>query len=406
MAPDKKSTFVNVDELMPKISLEDVARHYGVLLPELHRVGSETRTRCFLSCGRTTETGDRVVAIQEGDPSKKWHCHQYGCGKGGNLVSLCDLLKSGPNAAGKPRGERFKEIAKDLQTIAEGGPVASPGQPATPKAPAVPEVKVNVPLAKSPNERARALTDLDAKFVHDLAALPPAASAYLRRRPFLSPEVCGRWRVGYLPRDTGEDKSGGTMRGKIVYCYRSEAGDVLTWFGRDPEYETKHKAWEATDKSEREPEKFHFVKGFHRGIELFGQHALRSDTAAEKLKTLGLLVVEGPNDAIRLDTLGVPAVALCSNTITREQAAKIASIAREIAGRVATVLLDCDAEGETGMKQCLGYLAQLTPVRLAWTSKMYGGKFKGRQPESLREEEWQEIAEYLHVGKADGWSVS
>src|SRR5437660_4652530 len=126
MSPEKKS-FVNVDELMPKISLEDAARYYGVLLPELHRISSETRARCFLACGRTTETGDRVLAIQEGDPAKKWHCHQYGCGKGGNLVSLCDLMKPGPNAGGKPRGERFKEIAGDLKAMAAGetGPALS-----------------------------------------------------------------------------------------------------------------------------------------------------------------------------------------------------------------------------------------------------------------------------------------
>lgn len=33
-----------------------------------------------------------------------------------------------------------------------------------------------------------------------------------------------------------------------------KSGDVLTWFGRDPEFEQKHKAWETTDKTEREPE--------------------------------------------------------------------------------------------------------------------------------------------------------
>ncbi len=63
-----------------------------------------------------------------------------------------------------------------------------------------------------------------------------------------------------------------------------------------------------------------------------------------------------------------------------------------------TVFLDCDPEGENGMRQCLGYLAQLCPVRLAWTSKMYGGKFQGRQPESLSEAEWQEISAFLTNG--------
>lgn len=38
----------------------------------------------------------------------------------------------------------------------------------------------------------------------------------------------------------------------------------------------------------------------------------RSPEAAEKLRSLGLVLVEGPNDVVRIDALGVPAVALCS----------------------------------------------------------------------------------------------
>lgn len=403
MPPDKPG-FINVDELLPQLRLEDVARFYGVMLPELSRVGSETRARCFLNCGRTTETGDRALAIQTEHPAKQWACHQYGCGKNGNLVSLCDLLKPGANTGGRPRGQRFKEIAADLVAMSRGEvPAGIPAAPAVADAPSPEALRVNVPLAQSPNERARTLTTLDAKFTLDVATMPPAASSYLRRRSFLTPEVCRAWRVGYLPRDTGEDKAGGTMRGKVVYPYLSETGELLTWFGRDPGFEEKHKTWEATDRSEREPEKFHFVKGFHRGVELFGQHRLSTNEGTvEKLRGLGLLLVEGPNDCIRMATLGVPALALCSNQITREQAAKAARLGREYADGIVTIFLDCDSEGENGMKQCLGYLAQLTPVRLAWTSKMYGGKFKGRQPESLRIDEWQEIAAFLRTGNTTG----
>lgn len=389
---EKKSGFINVDELMPKVSVEDAARYYSVPLPELKRIGSESRSRCFLNCGRTQETGDRVLAIQADTALKTWHCHQYGCGKGSNLIGLCDLMKPGPNAGGKPRGERFKEIARDLLAMAEGRPPEESGAvPAAPRAPQVPAPAVNVPLAESPNERARGLVTLDAKFVRDVAAMPPKASTYLRRRPYLTPEVMAAHRMGFLPRDTGPDKSGGTMRGKVVYPYFSESGQILTWFGRNVDYDDEHQAWEQTDKSEREPEKFHFVKGFQRGLELWSQDSLRAPEYAEKLKSLGLILVEGPNDVIRLGTLGVPAVALCGNQITREQAAKAARLARELAGGIVTIFLDCDAEGENGMKQCLGYLAQLSPVRLAWTSRMYGGKFKGRQPESLSLQEWTEV---------------
>lgn len=401
----EKKTFVNVDELMPQLSVQEVANFYGVELPELHQVGQEIRTRCFLACGKSKETGDRAVAIQASSPTKNWYCHQYGCGKSGNLVSLCDLLKPGDNAGGRPRGERFKAVAADLLAMTKGeGPTGD----AAPRAPApspAPEPEINIPLAASPNERARALTELDRKFTLELAAMPPGASSYFRRRPFLSPEVCRRWRVGYLPRDTGEDKSGGTMRGKIVYPYFSGTGEVLTWFGRDPEFEEKFRKWDGAGRTEKEPEKFHFVKGYHRGLELFGQHALREAQAVETLKTLGMIVVEGPNDVIRLDSLGVSAVGLCSNFISREQATKAAALARELGNGIVTVMLDCDEQGEKGMKQCLGYLSQFIPVRLAWTSKMFHGKFAGRQPESLSLEEWKEIDCFLRTGQRDGWKL-
>ena len=105
---------------------------------------------------------------------------------------------------------------------------------------------------------------------------------------------------------------------------------------------------------------------------------------------------------IRLDTLGVPAVGLCSNAIPREQAVKAAQLARQFTGGIVIIFLDCDPEGETGMKQALGYLAELVPVRLAWTRNMYGGKFKGRQPESLSPDEWKTIRAYVNQGPNGG----
>jgi len=390
--PEKTRAFINVDELVPQVTVEQVAAYYGVPLPELKRIGEETRMRCFLNCGKTQETGDRALAIQEGHPARQWQCHQYGCGKNGNLVGLMDLLKPGENMVGRPRGDRFKQIAADLKAIVDGLPLVEPLRAAPAVAASSPPPKRNVPLAASDNERARGLIDLDAKFITDPTMMPPAAASYFRRRPFLSPEVCKSWRVGYLPRDVGgEDKSGGTMRGKIVYGYKDDEGNVLTWFGRDPEFEEKRHRWEAAGRIDREPEKFHFVKGFHRGLELFGQNGrerLATSGYREKLKQLGLIVVEGPNDVIALDCLGIPAVGLCSNTITDEQADKLAVWAQKFAGGVITLMLDCDAEGENGAKQALWKLAQRSRVRLAWSNEMHGGAFKGRQPESISADEW------------------
>src|SRR5207245_2431197 len=105
---------------MPAVTLEQIATYYGAPLPALKRVGAETRTRCFLNCGRETRSSDRALAIQTDDPAKVWTCHEAGCGRGGNLVSMCDLLKPGQSGGGRPRGQRFKEIAKDLAAMADG----------------------------------------------------------------------------------------------------------------------------------------------------------------------------------------------------------------------------------------------------------------------------------------------
>src|SRR5487761_1466366 len=392
MAAEKSAGFVNVDELMRELTVEQVALFYGVQLPDATRVGNETRMKCFLLCGKGHETGDRALAIQTEHPAKQWRCHQYGCGKGGNLVSMCDLLKPGTSMNGRPRAQRFKEIASDIRKMVAGVfDAPRPAEAPTVAAALPPPPKVNVPLAWSENERARALVHLDEKFLVDPADMSPAASAYFRRRPYLTPEHCRKWRMGYLPRDTGgTDKAGGTMRGMVVYPMLNEEGEVLTWFGRDPDFERKHQQWIAANKEGREPEKFHFVKGFHRGLELFGQNGkqrLQERSYRDALRELGLIVVEGSNDVVALDAIGVPSVGLCSNMMTDAQVKKVVRWAKELAGGVVTLMLDCDAEGENGMKQALWQIAQHCRVRLAWSSEMFGGRFKGRQPESLTADE-------------------
>lgn len=194
-----------------RVSLEQAPPFYGVELPELRRIGDEIRTRCFLNCGRHDETGDRALAIQPEHPARIWRCHEAGCGRGGNLVSLCDLLKHGEHSGGKPRGVRFKAILHDLQAMAAG---EAPPSAAQIDAPASPPQKIappgNRPLAESDNERARGLVNLDEKFVVDPAKMTPKAARYFRHRQYLTPEAAKRWRMGYLPRDAGADRAGGT----------------------------------------------------------------------------------------------------------------------------------------------------------------------------------------------------
>jgi hypothetical protein len=271
---------------------------------------------------------------------------------------------------GRPRGDRFKEVLAALQQIA--GDTGTSSSASTPKPNgemATEAPKVNMPLAESSNERARGLVDLHEKFITEPALMNPSAASYFRQRPYLTNDVATQWRMGYLPRDTGGDSGGGTMRGKIVYQLRDDGGRVVGYCGRDPDFERKHTDWVRGGRQENEPAKVTFPKGLHRGLLLYGEHRLRKEEVRNQLQTLGtVVVVEGPNDAIRLSLLGVPAVAVCSNRMTDEQADKLAHWVAELGDLPVTLLLDLDPEGESGMQQALWSLAQRCTVRLGWRS--------------------------------------
>ena len=199
----------------------------------------------------------------------------------------------------------------------------------------------------------------------------------------MTPEMMKKFRCGYLP-----SNAKGLLRGHFVYGYPDTEGNILTWFGRNLNYEDQHKKWQRTGDSSKEPRKFKFVKGFHRGQELFGEPHFHELSTLEQIRQTGIILVEGPNDVINLHTLGVPALAVCSNTITETQADKLATLANNTPGGHISVMFDLDKEGENGAKQTVLELAKRCRVRLAWSIDLVDGQFKGRQPESVTAEDW------------------
>ena len=159
-------------------------------------------------------------------------------------------------------------------------------------------------------------------------------------------------------------------------------------FGRNLKFEDQHEKWQRAGDSKNEPSKFRFVKGFHRGQELFGEDIYRRDADPELTRRLGVLVVEGPNDVMNLHTLGVPAVAACSNLLTDEQVDKLATLAHEFGDDTVSVMFDLDREGEKGAEQAILKLAGRCSVRMAWTLELAEGTFQKRQPELLTADEW------------------
>jgi len=135
--------------------------------------------------------------------------------------------------------------------------------------------------------------------------------------------------------------------------------------------------------------RFPSAKFFRRGQELYGQQVRRLDEPGyrDKIAEIGILVVEGMNDVIRLDADGVPAVALMSNEITDEQVEKIVRWARRLAAGRVSLMLDNDDHGREGAKSTLWKLARQTPVLVA--------DYPAAQPEHLSFEEIEEVYQKL-----------
>jgi 5S rRNA maturation endonuclease (ribonuclease M5) len=169
----------------------------------------------------------------------------------------------------------------------------------------------------------------------------------------------------------------------------NERGEIISYSGRDLNFETKWDDWIKSGKPEgKKPGKHRYVSGYHRGLELYSGHAtrLQEPWVKESLNRYGLVIVEGMNDVMRLDELQVAAVGLGSNKVTTEQLEKLTRFARQLTNNRIRLLPDCDEEGESGFKDLLWKLAEnQLQTRLAWSSKTNAG----RQPESLTQDEWQ-----------------
>ena len=400
---EKPQKHIDVDSLQQQVTVDQLARYYGVQLPEHFGTTGEQRMPC--PCHDCQGNSDmRSVSINLSDPFKRWKCHRegYGCGAQGNLVTLAYCFKQGAMpAGGKPRGREFFAIAEDLEAIAGGTtrPEVSSSTVSDVRTDARDDTKVvlekqpNIPLAQSENQAARKLVTLDDELVRDVAQMTPEASAYARRRAFYSESLCQECRTGYMP-----SSSRSTLRGKWVFGISDEESNPLAWVGRNVKYEKEHQAWLEAGRGGDEPAKYRFpsTKLFRRGLELYGQEWLRDERFGESLRKIGLLVVEGFNDRIRLHDLGVASVALMSNKATNEQITKLAQVAEEHANGRIGIMLDTDTRGDEGAKDLLWQLhEQNVEAYLVWSRNKHDGAYKDREPESIDLGEWRKILDNM-----------
>lgn len=391
---------MSVDEVQARTTLEEAASLCGVHI-DIKGSGKEVRIDCPFGCVGD-HFGRKEVAINAEHPQKIFMCHSYSCKFRGNLLTLMHGWLTGAKPTdGKLKGDEFRQVGKVLSAhAARNVPRHATRQSvATVLSFPTSESIRNIPLIQSSEEKIREIHNIDEKFIVDVAAMSPTASTYVRRHPCLSPESMKKWRCGYLPNDGGGDKRGWSLRGNIIYPVLSEDGLVLAWAARDVQHEDKEREFgrlSPTERAGRSPSAKHrFPKGFHRSTEFAGQQRSRLGEPGyrEFIDRHGILVVEGFNDVIGLDNLGIPAVGIMSNRITEAQVEKLARWAKHLTGGRVTLMFDCDEAGDEGAKEALWLLTQCgLTVRLAWTRAMHGGHFIGRQPESLTLDEWRQLS--------------
>lgn len=387
--------YQSVDDLQAQTTLQEAAAKCGVAV-EVHGSGRQARLDCPFGCPGD-HAGRREISVDTANPQKVFACHAYSCEVRGNLLALMHgWLTATRPAGGKLKGDEFKRVRDVLSGAPQQAAAVAKKQPAAGASEKAEDAVRNVPLALSSNEKARDLATLDQKFLRDVAHMPPPAASYVRRHPCLTPAMMAKWQVGVLPLDGGGDKRGWSLRGQLLYPVLAEDGKVLAWVARDPQYEAKEEAFKGMNVEqrarERAPVKHRFPVDFHRGLELFGQHASRLEEPGcrETIRRHGIVVVEGFNDVLGLDALGVPAVAIMSNRITEQQVTKVERWAKVLASGKLTLLFDADEAGDTGAKEALWLFGQRRlDVRLGWSRAMHGGQFMGKQPETLTREEWE-----------------
>jgi 5S rRNA maturation endonuclease (ribonuclease M5) len=390
--------YIDVDKLQAETTLEQAAALCGY--PLVTKGSSpEVRIDCPFEC-HGDHAGRKEVAINIENPQKVFQCHGYQCGVRGNLLTLMHGFLTGAlPTGGKLKGTEFQRVKRVLAGSGESSEASPTRQvPEDVKPVVTPPLSTNTPLIDSSDQRVRELHNIDEKLIRDISVMNPAAAAYVRRHPCLTPEAMAKWRCGYLPNDGGGDKRGWSLRGSILYPVLSENGKVLTWVGRDVLHEAKERDYQQLTPAERQsqepPAKHRFPKGFHRGQELFGQHAARLTEPGyrEFIQQHGLTLVEGFNDVINLDTLGIPALAIMSNRMTDAQGEKVIRFMKHLGTTRVNLMFDCDDPGTAGAKEALWFFAEKQiDVTVAWSETELCKTNRECQPERINDGDLQSI---------------
>jgi DNA primase len=386
--------WVNYKEIKARVKMGQVLEHYGVL-------------------GELREKGDSLVGccpIHKGSNANQFHVSRqkntfmcFGdCHEGGNVIDFVVMMEGGD----KKNGDDVRRAATCLQDwfgLAFERPVGGRQRTAAPvsasavaaafatttgAAEAVPAAsQAALPLAGSQAEPPPAREPDPAPARIDVRPEPDASGSgtdtppeqsstiYMQPNPplkfalkSLEPEheyLAGRG----LPTDTleafgvGYCSGKGIMAGRIAIPIHNELGELVAyagrWPGQPPEGEGKYK----------------LPMGFHKSLVVYNLHR-----AKVHAKEVGLIVVEGFFDAMRLHAAGFPnVVALMGSAMSDAQEELIVTTVGPD-GKV-TLMFDEDDAGWKGREEALSRLSSRVYV------KVIGLGEEGRQPDSMGKDE-------------------
>lgn len=379
----KKGAFLSASEREQLLATPDLLAkaftHFGNTPPD-RKQGQNFRLECLNSecTGQDSSYGQLSI---EDQPPFRIQC--FSCDVRGDIFELLLLLQDGRFR--RARGADFQAASEALRVVARSATSESPPPPKVDADPESVQRPINVPLIKRENAASSNVLNLHNQGTVDVSEMSPAASKHFRPRQFLTPELCAKWGVFYVPNNA---KS--TLRGRIAYHIENIRGELLAIAGRDPKYEEKIAKWKQ-NQSGNEPIKTRFPskKFFHRSLELFGQQSRRLDEDGyrEAIRVTGLWVVEGFNDVLALDFLKQPSLGLMSNRITDAQVDKLVRFREQTGAPGITILLDQDEQGRIGAAQVFEKIGSKVPVLNGWTTPLS----ELHEPEQVGEEQLREL---------------
>ncbi len=318
MATTKSGEWVDFRAVKEAVSMFALLEHYQIA-GTLKKRGDELRGKCPLHDGEGTDTFHASLT------KNAFNC--FSCKAKGNVL---DFVAAKEKCSVREAAVKLAEwfgVRAEVRS-AEAKPKTEPVETPRPE-----EVGENKPLGFE-------LQGI--QFDHP----------YLAERG-VDAEEAEHWGVGFFP-------GKGMMHGRVVIPIRDHNGVLVAYAGR------------AIDGSEP---KYKFPPGFHKSQVVFGLDGIR---AQDEL----IVVVEGFFDAIRLNRLGFPAVALMGSSMSKRQAELIGQVLKDCD---VVLMLDGDEAGRRGMEEAGNLLVQQPIwVRGVWLKE-------GEQPDSMTEAEMEEL---------------